>query len=98
MTNRRDGRNHHCDHPSQKEKTMTKIKKNVGLIIVKSLIPYLENKALKSFGWKKERRVVWASHLRNYPITSYDVWIDPKEEHGEVSEDMAIKICRERAV
>lgn len=77
---------------------MTKIKRNIGLLIAKFLIPYLEKKSLKLFGWKKERRVVWSSSLRNYPITSYDTWVDPRGERGALSEELAIKTCRERTV
>ncbi len=77
-------------------KVITGVRKFVGVLILKFLVPKLERLSLKIFGWKKERRVVWSSKLRKYPITSYSTWTDPKGQHGDTSEEMAIQICRER--
>ncbi len=71
---------------------MYKIKKYLGVILIKTVIPRLNRLVLWAFGWKREIHVY---RLRGFKITSIVVYKDP-DTSDTSQEDSALQTCRNR--
>ena len=70
---------------------MYKIKKYLGVILIKTVIPRLNRLVLWAFGWKREIHVY---RLRGFIISKIILWRDPKSGlHSD--EETAIIKCKE---
>ncbi len=72
---------------------MFKIKKWLGVKIMKAVMPLMRRSTLWLFDWRRQRRLY---RLHGFVIRSCIVYKDPDGEYGYISEDQALNVCTER--
>ena len=72
---------------------MFKIRKNISILLVKFILPFMNRLTLKTSGWKREVQV---HRTLGFNVARIILWKDPNNENAKYAENEALRQCKNR--